>query len=92
MGRLLDIIEEYKKLQNPSTSPKSHGNGHQKGPKIVFHCSAGIGRTGTLIAIYNVLESLKMLKDNEIGDEKVSSKSNHTPRISVFGVVRRMRE
>lgn len=26
---------------------------------VLIHCSAGIGRTGTLVAIYNIIESLK---------------------------------
>lgn len=33
--------------------------------KIIFHCSAGIGRTGTIIAIYNIIESLRVLMDNQ---------------------------
>lgn len=33
--------------------------------KIVFHCSAGIGRTGTIIAIYNIVESLRILLAND---------------------------
>ena len=27
----------------------------------MLHCSAGIGRTGTLIAIFNIIESFKTL-------------------------------
>jgi receptor-type tyrosine-protein phosphatase gamma len=52
--------------------------------KIVFHCSAGIGRTGTMLAIYNIIESLKILLENPSDD--------NAPRISIFGVVRRLRE
>ena len=45
---------------------------------ILVHCSAGIGRTGTLIALCQMIEAIKMTTFN--------------PRVSVFGTVRRLRE
>lgn len=49
---------------------------------ICVHCSAGIGRTGTYIAILTMIESLKyqmqVLKQ--------------PPEISIFGTIRRLRE
>ena len=47
-----------------------------------------------MIAIYNIIESLKLMLDTDSKDssDKGSSKSNQQVRISVFGVVRRMRE
>ena len=48
------------------------------GPHVLVHCSAGVGRTGTLIALYHMIITLQAMKNN--------------PRISVFGTVRRLRE
>jgi protein tyrosine phosphatase len=47
------------------------------GPVLV-HCSAGVGRTGTLIALCHMVQALRSQKKNK--------------RISVFGTVRRLRE
>jgi protein tyrosine phosphatase len=63
------------------------GDNREMVGKIIFHCSAGIGRTGTIIAIYNIVESLRILLENESEKQALSE-----PRISIFGVVRRLRE
>ena len=49
--KLIDFTQEY------------HSKPVEDNSKIVFHCSAGIGRTGTMLAIYNIIESLKILLD-----------------------------
>jgi len=38
---------------------KYRNNGDASSSPIVVHCSAGIGRTGTLIAIYAILEAIE---------------------------------
>ena len=43
------------KAQDNSTSSLNQRS------KVVIHCSAGIGRTGTIISIYNIIQSLKIL-------------------------------
>lgn len=57
---------------------------------ILVHCSAGCGRTGTLIGILNAIASINELK--KIGKAKSDSGYDLTPRISVFSIVRRLRE
>lgn len=72
---------------------------------IIIHCSAGIGRTGTLCAIFNIIESIIYTADNEnYNDLAYSLQSSnymntnfkqiieHPLRISVFGCVRKLRE
>lgn len=53
----------------------------------LYYISAGVGRTGTLIAIYNLAKSLSLLNTFN-----KSNKSKILPFFSVFNVVRKLRE
>ncbi len=57
---------------------------------ILVHCSAGTGRTGTLIAIYNLTRCLNTIKYINQGLE--SKKKRIKPFISIFNIVRKLRE
>eukprot|EP00357_Protocruzia_adherens_P027720 CAMPEP_0115046564 /NCGR_PEP_ID=MMETSP0216-20121206/48815_1 /TAXON_ID=223996 /ORGANISM="Protocruzia adherens, Strain Boccale" /LENGTH=352 /DNA_ID=CAMNT_0002429651 /DNA_START=38 /DNA_END=1096 /DNA_ORIENTATION=- len=66
--------------------------------KIIVHCSAGVGRTGSIITIYNNISAIQYLLQNYEGTyspyARVSDKFEfkRTPRVSIFGNVRRLRE
>ncbi len=58
---------------------------------LIFFVSAGIGRTGTFIAIYNIIKSLSLIKEinKELG---LSQFSGINGFYSVFNTVRKLRE
>lgn len=70
---------------------------------ILVHCSAGLGRTGTICAIFNILEGLKysyvnrekLLEDQQSNNQlksKFGDSVDHPVRFSIFGCVRKLRE
>ena len=62
------LINQFSNLQSGDLNPQ----------KLAIHCRAGIGRTGTLLALINSFICLK-----EQGED---------PKLSTFSIVRRLRE
>ena len=61
----------------------SNDNNESDKSKIIIHWSAGIGRTGTLIAVYNWISSINHYIDTQNIDKG---------KLSIFAIVRRLRE
>eukprot|EP00826_Nyctotherus_ovalis_P008723 TRINITY_DN12265_c0_g2_i2.p2 TRINITY_DN12265_c0_g2~~TRINITY_DN12265_c0_g2_i2.p2 ORF type:complete len:125 (+),score=29.73 TRINITY_DN12265_c0_g2_i2:908-1282(+) len=83
-GMPKEIMPDASKLVKIASEEVANGR------PIVVHCSAGCGRTGTLIAICNAITSVEELK--RCGKTKAESGFDLRPRVSVFSIVRRLRE
>lgn len=71
---VINYIDEYKRKSVDSP--------------ILVHCSGGVGRSGTMIAIYNIIKCLEKVKSIN-----KSREFNPIPAFySVFNVVRKLRE
>jgi protein tyrosine phosphatase len=68
-----DLSEEFDALVYLLNLMKKKLNTYSK---IVTHCSAGIGRTGSIISMFNITQALQ----------------NNVRAFTIFGTVRRMRE
>ena len=105
------MIHTFARVQHISdhaaNDVKNEENEENQAP-ILIHCSAGIGRTGTFIALHCLIEVLEAIKNNTFnnvwGELKGKEVNNDItdiierfhdfdkPRFSVFGTVRRIKE
>lgn len=75
IDNLIQLIIEYREMNENSP--------------IVIHCSAGIGRTGTFITLFNIVKCLRLYKTIIA---PIDLLSRPKPFISVFNMVRMLRE
>ena len=80
MEWLLEMMQKERSIQ------KECGTSRQ----IVVHCSAGIGRTGTIIALFFLTQHMQIYRKNYESDLPPKQKKKY--RLSIFGMVRRLRE
>lgn len=74
-----DLDEEWPALMHLLDTLQQE---REQGNTVVVHCSAGIGRTGTIIALHELVGSL----------HAQLARGSSNVRVSVFAVVRRLRE
>ena len=67
--KIINILDEYKK--------------ENKDAPIVIHCSAGVGRTGTFIGMYNLYHEIM---------EQIENKEKKDITFSIMNLVRKIKE
>jgi len=72
----LRLVQVYRQFRSSSQ--------YQRDGPIVLHCSAGIGRTGTLCAVDILLDYLNR--------QRLQQEGTNDPTINVFHLVRNLRE
>jgi len=103
----IDLLLKYT-MEHRKTKEKTDEAEAKKPDPILVHCSAGIGRTGTFIALHCMIEVLEAIRSktyNHIWGELKSSENAQDlteiaerfhdfekERFSVFGTVRKIKE
>ena len=81
---IVNLVKDVREIIKGDTTRKQNYN-------ILVHCSAGVGRTGTFIALYKLMEEIEAIMERRL-ELSSNTLNNDNQKINIFSTVFSLRE